>query len=507
MRVLGLSIGHDASACVFEDGKIVYYRMAERLSRIKHDYNILPCLEDLTLYFKTFDSIVISYFLDQAKDEFLKHQAFINQNFLYKKIKLVNDEHHLHHAYGAMYSSGFEKATIVVLDGSGSIDYSINPGKESREIESIYLFDLKSKSCDLVYKHYHSDVDHPIQLDNLEISNKISVGWQFENCSEQLGFDVWSAGKVMGLSQYYGKEYLLDDQWIDKVEAAYQCQSDTEHQSTTLLYKALTLTNCKNLIITGGYALNCIANFKYTELLQRNRNLFIDPICFDAGISIGAAFQEYLNNTLVFFEEPIKNVFLGNSIPYNIDEFFSIEVDDDYIINLIENQNPVAIFQGNSEAGQRALGNRSILFDPRMPDGKDQLNQLKGRESFRPFGCSVLASLAFEWFNADYILASPFMTYAVPVRKKYKHHLPAVMHVDGTSRIQTVGIRDNPHLYNLLEKFYEKTGVPVLGNTSLNLAGEPLVETLSDAVKVLENSQIQYLYLPEIKRLIISQKC
>jgi carbamoyltransferase len=504
MRVLGLSIGHDASACVIEDGNIVYYRMSERLSRIKHDYDIFPCLQDLTNYFKSFDSIVVSYFLNQAKDEFFKHEKFIKENFLCNTIKLIDNQHHLHHAYGAMLSSGFEQAAIVVLDGSGSIDYSVNFGNESREIESIYRIDLKNKSYDLVYKHYHSNTENRIISNNVEISKDISVGWQFENCALDIGFDIWSAGKVMGLAQYCNKEHLLESQWVDKVAAAHACQRSTEIRAKELLLKARSLTNCKNIIVTGGYALNCVANFKYTELIENN--LYIDPICFDAGISIGAAFQEYLINTADYVATSMKHVFLGNQIPYNIDEFNTVDADDDVVIELIKNKNTVAVFQGSSEAGQRALGNRSILFDPRLSDGQEWMNCIKGRESFRPFGCSVLLECAAEWFDMGSIQESPYMSYAIPINPQYKNKMPAVVHVDNTSRIQTVSSNDNLHLHSLIENFYKKTGVPILGNTSLNLAGEPLVETVEDAVNVLKNSQIKYLYLPADKKLIISQK-
>ena len=507
MKILGLSIGHDASACVIENGNIIYYRMAERLSRIKHDYDILPCLKDLIEFnLVDFDTIVVSYFLDKAKDEFLKHQELIDKNFKFKELKLINNDHHLHHAYGAMYSSGLEKATIVVLDGSGSIDYCLLPNHELREIESIYNIDLVNRSCDLVYKHYHAYIDDRIVQNNIEISNDLSVGWQFEKCAEEIGFDTWGTGKVMGLASYLGYENLLEKEWSDKVQLANDCQVATEARAEQLLYKAITLTNNKNIIVTGGYGLNCVANTRYTDLLQRNKNIFIDPICFDAGISIGASFKEYFENNLDYKARTLKNVFISNMRPYNIDNYECIDASDDDIIELIEKQEAVAVFQGNAEAGQRALGNRSILFDPRNANGKQLINKLKKRESFRPFGCSILASLATEWFYSDYINNCSFMSYAVPVKDAYKKLIPAVVHVDGTSRIQTVDIQNHSALYNLLEKFYKKTGVPILGNTSLNLAGEPLVETIEDAVNVLKNSQIKYLYLPTDKKLIISQK-
>jgi carbamoyltransferase len=165
-------------------------------------------------------------------------------------------------------------------------------------------------------------------------------------------------------------------------------------------------------------------------------------------------------------------------------------------------KNIVAVFQGRSEAGPRALGNRSILYDPRDPNGKDHVNRIKRREYFRPFAGSILHEHVHDWFDLRGMEDSPFMMYAVNCKEGIEEKIPAIIHVDGTCRIQTVTQEQNLHYYNLINTFYEKTGCPIIFNTSFNLGGEPLVETLDDAVRTLANSLIEYLYLPEYNTLI-----
>ena len=158
----------------------------------------------------------------------------------------------------------------------------------------------------------------------------------------------------------------------------------------------------------------------------------------------------------------------------------------------------VAFFQGDSEWGPRALGNRSILFDPRNPNAKDIVNKVKKREWYRPFAGTILLEHANDYFDMVTIKETPYMSYAIPAKQKAKDEVPGIIHVDGTCRIQTVTREQNKHFYDLIEEFYKKTGVPILFNTSFNLAGEPLVETLEDAKDTVNRSDIDLLYTPEL---------
>ena len=165
-------------------------------------------------------------------------------------------------------------------------------------------------------------------------------------------------------------------------------------------------------------------------------------------------------------------------------------------VEQILNQQVVAIFQNSSEYGPRGLGNRSLLFDPRNKNGKDIVNKIKKREWFRPFAGTVLLENAHDWFDMGTIKESPYMSYAIPVKEEKKSIIPAITHVDGTCRVQTVTKEQNKSFYDLIELFYEKTQVPILLNTSFNLAGETLVETKEDAINTLNTSDINYLYIP-----------
>lgn len=172
------------------------------------------------------------------------------------------------------------------------------------------------------------------------------------------------------------------------------------------------------------------------------------------------------------------------------------------ISEILIDQKIVALFQGRSEGGPRALGNRSILFDPRNPNAQSNINKVKRREWFRPFAGTVLQEHAREWIDMAGIYESPFMMYAFCVLEEKRNIIPGITHVDGTCRMQTVTEKQNFHFYNLIKSFYEHTGVPILFNTSFNLGGEVLVQTLEDALDTLSRSEIDYLYLPESRELI-----
>ena len=174
-----------------------------------------------------------------------------------------------------------------------------------------------------------------------------------------------------------------------------------------------------------------------------------------------------------------------------------IITDKNKAIEIILNQEILAIFQGKSEMGPRALGNRSLLFDPRNKDGKTIVNKVKKREWYRPFAGSVLLEHAHEWFEMGTIKESPYMSFAIPVKENKKELIPSITHVDGTCRIQTITEKQNKNFYNLIKSFYEKTQVPILFNTSFNLAGEPLVETKEDALSTMARSDLNYLYIPK----------
>ena len=173
----------------------------------------------------------------------------------------------------------------------------------------------------------------------------------------------------------------------------------------------------------------------------------------------------------------------------------------EYITDLLLKDNIVAFFQGASEAGPRALGNRSLLMSPINQKNKDTMNIVKGRELFRPLAASVLNEKSKEWFEMK-IDESPYMSFSFKIKKDKKELVPAVVHVDDTCRVQTVTQEQNKHLYDLISVYYKKTNTPMLMNTSFNAKDEPIVETVDDAINCCKKIKIKYLYFPQAKILI-----
>lgn len=171
--------------------------------------------------------------------------------------------------------------------------------------------------------------------------------------------------------------------------------------------------------------------------------------------------------------------------------------EEEVVYQLTENRQIVAIFNGESEIGPRALGNRSILFDPRNPNAKEIVNNVKQREWWRPFAGTILLEHVHEYFHMKQLKESKYMSFAVKAKDKARDEIPGIIHYDGTCRIQTVTEEQNPVYYSLIKAFYEKTGCPVLFNTSFNLGGEALVESIADAIDTCNRSHINFLYVPD----------
>ena len=296
-------------------------------------------------------------------------------------------------------------------------------------------------------------------------------------------------------------------------DLAYAVQAGSQEQVLNLIFKAVEMSGNKNVVLSGGYALNCVANYWYLDKLnEAGINLYVEPVSSDAGTAIGAAMLVYHQTTKdKKVRKYAETIYEGFTYSYSDTEITKVadkygatvvDCDNESVIDLITSKNIVSVFQGRSENGPRALGNRSILYDPTDPDGKDHVNRIKRREYFRPFAGSILAEHAHEWFDMKGLEESPHMMYAMDCQPGIEEKIPSIIHVDGTCRIQTVTREQNKHYYDLIETFYKKTGVPIIFNTSFNLGGEPLVETLDDAVRTLQNSEIEYCYLPEYGKLI-----
>lgn len=500
MLIAGINTSHHGSICLLEDGNIKFYLEEERLSRKKYDGIISKTIAKLKPYANQLDYVVICNTKYNYQTHVLENQ--------FPKIKIINygDRHHLCHATHGFYNSNFDSALCFVFDGCGT------KTKNTTELESIYYAEFPNKFTP-IFKHYHTQ-DINLKSNDIEFySSGISVGELFEGTCNVFGFNALDAGKIMGMSSF-GKcntqipKIFLNNiakspfffeiknnyfYGISKEDIAYAVQTETETHVFNLIKEYSEKYNCKNIVISGGYALNCVANYKYLDL---GINLYVEPIAHDGGTAIGAAkmlWYELTNSSKKFSQE---NLYYG--FEYDLPHESNTNYKE--VCSLLK-QNPICIFQGKSEAGPRALGNRSILYNPTIPDGKNILNKIKHRENFRPFAAVVLEEYAHEWFDMKGLDSSPFMMYAVNCKEHLREKIPAVLQVNGTSRIQTVNQSQNLHLYNLIKMFYNDTGIPMLLNTSFNLAGEPLVETPDDAIYTMKNSDFEYLYFPETQTL------
>jgi carbamoyltransferase len=289
-------------------------------------------------------------------------------------------------------------------------------------------------------------------------------------------------------------------------DLAWRIQDDTER---VLLARARWLretTGAKNLCIAGGVALNCVANGKIAREAGFE-NVWIQPAAGDDGVAIGCAFYGHLavqnkprswtlNNA--YFGRPYSDQEVDDATHRRLVRLVSkTKLSDDIcrdVAKLLSEGNVLGWFQGRSEFGPRSLGNRSILADPRKAEMKDILNsRVKHRQPFRPFAPIVLADRAKEIFEGDH--DSPYMLLAMNVRPQWRDRVPAIVHVDGTARVQTVTQDQNERLYRLLKEFDAITGVPVLINTSFNVKGEPIIETPEDAIHCFLTTGIDYLAL------------
>ena len=533
MKVIGFNLGHNASLAVLDDGKLVEYLEEERLSRVKRAEKIDFLLDYVLDKYEDISHAVLT----QAYYSHTRERHFANIKYRFAVINRLKSQgivvvdytncHHLCHASNAYFGSGFDEAVCVVMDGKGSV-VKHNNIKYS-EIESIYH--CKDGKISEVFKHYSTFAglkeckEHTAKFGNLPVfeghkiySDRFSIGQSFRTVSSYCGFDEPEGGKTMGLSTY-GKEsgsslweyvnghYFAttqlyprnDSGWgkyygeeVVKEDLAYNVQKCGEEAALNMVRKAVELTGCNNVVVSGGFFMNCVSNYNIVRNLDVN--LYVDPTCYDGGTAIGAAMLAFKKRI------QLNTLYLGPT--YDLSHIEGEDVTYDDIAKLISENNIVAMYQGRSEAGPRALGNRSILYNPCDPNGRDHVNIIKRREAFRPFAGTVLQHCADEWFDMQGLVESPFMMYAVDALPHTYDKIPAILHVDKTCRVQTVTKKQNEHYYNLIAAFQQITGVPILFNTSFNLAGEPLVETPEDAFRTLDNSDIQYLYFPEVGKLV-----
>lgn len=548
---LGINKGHNSSVALLENDKVLFFLESERLSNIKHDKFPFQAIQQIKQYVEYIDYLVItglSYtpeYDDQSKiDAYSAMVLGLDKTFFDHGFTTIDywNRHHDMHAATAFYNSGFDRALCIVKDAFGSQVWFNNENATlgyGKEITSSFIFEYPNK-INLVQKNiaYAGKlVNDILKIDEkTTLINGYSEGLAFEEIAKKIGFTSYDAGKVMGLAPYGNKinnlksfykngiinndifMYLnndLNDNFInienpknfqEKADIAYELQTSVQENVKNYVLDMIEKTKETNICLSGGFFLNCVSNFNLLKNLPSNINIYVEPISTDAGNAIGAAKYFYYSITKNKNKSPQKTIYYGPKYKYTKEDLKNEKIINNvslsYVAKLISEKNIVAIYQGRSEAGPRALGNRSILYDPRDPNGKDHVNIVKKRESFRPFAGSVLKEYAKDWFDLKFLNESKYMMFAVDVLKDKQPLIPAITHIDGTCRIQTVSIDDNENYYKLIKEFYKITGVPILFNTSFNLAGDTIVETLEDAIWTLKNSKIDYLYLPEMSVLV-----
>jgi carbamoyltransferase len=530
--ILGISNSHNGAVCLLKGDEIVAAVQEERLTRRKRhrifgskpSLAISYCLSEAGIKAKDLDVVVYSAqgrMSSQLEDMTLNPQLQVALH----GVPTLRISHHLAHAVSAFAVSGFEDSAVLVVDGMGSPEADLNEDERSAirtrvedGWETASLYHASGTAIRAVEKHMVEKAQW-ITWDFDRMPKFRSLGGVFSALSWQIFGNHHEAGKVMGLAPYGKPEYPVEDffrivddsfqfsdvipdrfQFIDRWpnrKAEYEnlsasAQVALEEALLHLARRARELTGSRRLCYAGGVALNSVAN----ERIMREAgfdDVYVIPAAEDSGPAIGAAYYGLWHltqkNTLArLVHDAVGRSYSSEEIGQTVAQTpgISSSAVDNVIaeaVDLLCDGKILGWFHGRSELGPRALGQRSILCDPRSPEAKAILNsRVKHREGFRPFAPAVLLEKADEWFELDGMTESPYMLRVCRFREEKKDQVPAVVHVDGTGRIQTLTPHANGRFYELVKHFHEKTGVPILLNTSFNVMGEPIVETPEDAL-------------------------
>ncbi len=510
--ILGIHSGHDASACLMKDNKIICAIAKERITRKKHDSGEpIECIEYILSSYglnkNDIDLVIRCNWFDSSE---------INDNY-YKCFKnvIIMKNHHLFHAYAASLSIDTPESLIVIMDGRGCRPQDNGEKYNNNDLfetESIYLY--KNSNIVPLEKKYSKYYKNKYQWG----SHIDSLGYLYSAVSKIIFENKYAAGKVMALASLGGKneyipsiftkskEFIVNNDWLEFVNSlempinwnskiakdlSYSIQNGLEEYYSLRISEIISKHNIKNITLGGGVALNC----KNNGILANNsivENCSVFCASGDDGLSIGAAVWAYRN----IFKEQDKILWdIGMGKNYFLNENKNRDELALNIALLLVANKYVGIVSGGSEYGPRALGNRSILANPSKSETKDNLNiNIKQREVFRPFGGMILAKNLEK--ITDEKLASPHMLSAVHVKNNVLEQVGALTHIDGTIRLQIID--DTSSLCGkILEKFEELSGSIILLNTSFNAKGEPIVETEAQAIKCAKNIGLDYIVVGE----------
>ena len=482
--IVGVAAGnHDASISVIRDNTLVYAAHSERYSKIKNDkYLNKEIIDDALSCTDGFVDTICFYerpLLKKTRQLYAGQYKSVFSNFYYREClrkirKQLNNtpevkyiRHHKAHAAQA-YLSPFDEAIVLVVDSIGewdTISFWLYRDNDLILLESIkYPFSLGLfYTAFTQYIGLKPNEDEYILMGMSAFGNLESVDYFID----KFNFNLINYEKMYNYNFHKGVRVSLNEFSSVDIAAAVQfllekmlCKLASRVEYYQNMYKV------DNLVYSGGVALNCVANSN-VFLKNFSNNLFIFPNPGDSGTSTGAALVE--NKQRINFD----SIYLGYSMK-------NLDTDAvDSIVDYILKNRIVGLAHGRAEFGPRALGNRSLLADPRFKSIKDEVNKIKQREKFRPFAPVILEEKFSEYFETLGLKSSPYMQYTL--KCKYPELFSSIIHVDNTSRVQTVNKNQNEFLYLLLSKFYEKTGCPMLLNTSLNIKGKPILNDVSDA--------------------------
>ena len=536
MKIAGVWSGHDCSYCILEDGKPVIHDEYERFIREKE-----PVGDSVDFLFKNYPDY-----------EKIQHLAtcypvskMTNYSESYNKIvKTISENggkihtvgHHQSHAANAFFSSNLESATILTIDGGG-VEQNLQTtactlwAGNGNKIQNLAIFPMNTINFGGVWTRVtryvfglqsgwprghqagtvmamaafgNSERFHDDFMKMLTIDNQIA---SYKPPTQPKGPNVGTDPVHPYLNRWVK---IANENDQNRFDLAAGLQSATEALFEQLLHSIISQIDTTNLCISGGVSLNSVMMGKIKSWFPEIKEVYIPPTPHDGGLTLGASqyvWHHILDNPRIKWEDNftpyLGKTYTEEEIQKAIDENLEIVSEsktDEDVVELISNGNIVGVFGGGSESGRRALGNRSILADPRNPDMKDIINKkVKHRQWFRPFAPSIIFEKTGEWFiNPE---SSPYMQFVLQFKEDMKEKVPAVVHHNGSARLQTVSKNDNKWYHSFLKKWEAHSGVPIILNTSFN-DREPICENPEHAISCFLRTNIDYMYFYDIGKIV-----
>ena len=465
---------HDAALAVFLDEKLVFASHSERFSGVKNDRDLNRELiahakrfgppDKIYWYEKPFKKTLRQFFAGQGwKSRDNNIEIYMARYEINAPIKYV--DHHLSHAAAGYYTSGFDEACVLVIDAIGEFETATIWQGKGNNLKKLWSQSYPH-SLGLFYSAMTQRVGLKPNEDEYILMGMAAYGNNSLVSTVKEDFITYSNKIKFKQNLHRGCTQWRPELTVkDSFEIAHATQVLYEEMFSNLLEKAQRLSKSKNLVLMGGCALNCLAN-RFTGRFFDNTWIYPNP--GDAGSAIGAVLAKH--PTWKDYTDWSNN-FLGYDMGYR--------TSNKEIVEYIQQNKICGLARGPAEFGPRALGNRSLLADPRGQDIKDKVNAIKQRQEFRPFAPAILEELCDTYFDMPYGWNnSRYMQ--VVARCRVPELFPAIIHRDGTSRVQTVP-NDGSPFRQLLELWYKETGCPMLLNTSLNIKGKPMVNDHADS--------------------------